>query len=58
MDIGVVDPKRPQPLANMQRVLAGTNQVLVFTCQPHIVEWFAKAAESEDVELPEIIKIE
>ena len=58
MDIGVVDPKRPRPLENMERVLAGTNQVLVFTCHPQIVEWFTKAAESKGVEPPEIINLE
>ena len=30
----------------------------MFTCQPHIVAWFTKAAEGKGVGPPEVINIE
>lgn len=52
------DPHRGRKAAEAFLDLAETNQVLVFTCHPQIVEWFAKAAESKGVEPPEVITIE
>ena len=52
------DPHRGRKAAEAFLDLAETNQVLVFTCHPQIVEWFTKAAESKGVEPPEVITIE
>ena len=52
------DPCRGRMAAEAFLDLAETNQVLVFTCHPQIVEWFTKAAESKGVEPPEIINLE
>ena len=52
------DPRRGKKAAGAFLDLAKTNQVLVFTCHPQIVEWFNEAAESKGAEPPEIIDIE
>ena len=52
------DPHRGKKAAEAFLDLAETNQVLVFTCHPQIVEWFTEAAKSKGAEPPEIIDIE
>ena len=52
------DPHRGKKAAEAFLSLAETNQVLVFTCHPQIVEWFTEAAKSKGAEPPEIIDIE
>ena len=52
------DPRRGKKAAEAFLDLAETNQVLVFTCHPQIVEWFTEAAESKGAEPLEIINIE
>ena len=52
------DPHRGKKAAEAFLELVKTNQVLVFTCQPQIVEWFTEAAKSKGAEPPEIIDIE
>ena len=52
------DPHRGKKAAEAFLDLAETNQVLVFTCHPQIVEWFTKAAESKGTEPPEVVDIE
>ena len=51
------DPHRGKKAAEAFLDLAETNQVLVFTCHPQIVEWFTEAAEGKGAEPPEIIGI-
>ena len=51
------DPKRGARTASAFLDLAETNQVLVFTCHPQIVEWFTTAAEKKGGELLEAIDI-
>ena len=51
------DPVRGLKAAGAFVDLSRTNQVLVFTCHPQIVDWFEKAAVAKGVQLPEVIDI-
>ena len=51
------DPRRGVEAARAFVDLAQTNQVLVFTCHPQIVEWFVSAAAQSRAEEPEVIQI-
>lgn len=51
------DPGRGVRAARAFVDLAQTNQVLVFTCHPQIVEWFVSAAAQSRAEEPEVIQI-
>ena len=51
------DPTRGTKAAGSFIELAETNQVLVFTCHPQIVEWFVDAAGKRGVGEPEVVRI-
>ena len=51
------DPSRGMKAAGSFIELAQTNQVLVFTCHPQIMEWFVEAASLRGAAEPEIIWI-
>ena len=51
------DPSRGTRAAGSFIELAETNQVLVFTCHPQIVEWFVDAAAQRGATEPEVIRI-
>ena len=51
------DPDRGTRAAASFIDLAETNQVLVFTCHPQIVDWFVDAAEQRGVSEPEVVGI-
>ena len=51
------DPDRGTRAASSFIDLSETNQVLVFTCHPQIVEWFMGAARQHDLVEPEVVKI-
>ena len=51
------DPRRGMMAAKAFVDLAQTNQVLVFTCHPQIVEWFVSAAAKSDEQEPAVIEI-
>ena len=51
------DPERGMSAAVAFTNLAQTNQVLVFTCHPQIVDWFVTAAVRLGVEPPQVIDI-
>ena len=51
------DPSRGKKAAESFIELAQTNQVLVFTCHPQIMEWFVEAASQRGAAEPEIIRI-
>ncbi len=52
------DPIRGMRAASAFMDLAQTNQVLVFTCHPQIVDWFVSAAAKSGAQEPNVIKIE
>ena len=52
------DPDRGLRAAQAFVELAEQNQVLVFTCHPQIVDWFAKAAAEHGVQPPQTIPID
>ncbi len=52
------DPDRGLRAARAFVELAEQNQVLVFTCHPQIVDWFAKAAAEHGVQPPQTIPID
>ena len=51
------DPVRGLKAAGAFVDLAQTNQVLVFTCHPQIVEWFVSASSERGAQPPEVIEI-
>ena len=51
------DPARGTKAVGSFIELAKTNQVLVFTCHPQIVEWFVDAAGKRGVGEPEVVWI-
>ena len=51
------DPERGMRVARAFVELSRTNQVLVFTCHPTIVELFQNAAAKLDVQEPEVVRI-
>ena len=51
------DPDRGTRAAASFIDLSGTNQVLVFTCHPQIVDWFTDAAAQRGVGEPEVLTI-
>ena len=51
------DPRRGMRAAGAFVELAQTNQVLVFTCHPQMVEWFVSAASERSAEEPEVVAI-
>ena len=51
------DPGRALKAAHAFIELSHTNQVLVFTCHPQIVDWFVSAALDRGAQPPEIIEI-
>ena len=51
------DPERGENAAAAFTELAQTNQVLVFTCHPQIVEWFRTAAVRLGEDEPQVIDI-
>ena len=52
------DPGRGMRAASAFINLSQTNQVLVFTCHPQIVEWFVSASAKSGVQDPGVIEIE
>ena len=51
------DPTRGARAAASFIDLSETNQVLVFTCHPQIVDWFVDAADRRGVVEPEVVRI-
>ncbi len=51
------DPTRGTKAASSFIELSETNQVLVFTCHPQIVDWFVDAAGQRDAIEPEVVEI-
>ena len=51
------DPDRALRAAVAFTELSRTNQVLVFTCHPTVIEWFQNAAAEADAKAPEIVEI-
>ena len=51
------DPNRGTKAAGSFIELSETNQVLVFTCHPQIVDWFVDAAAQQGVAEPEVVGI-
>ena len=51
------DPTRVTNAAESFIDLSETNQVLVFTCHPQIVDWFRNAATQRGVDEPEVVGI-
>ncbi len=51
------DPTRGTKAAGSFIELSETNQVLVFTCHPQIVDWFTDAAAQRGVGEPEVVEI-
>ena len=51
------DPDRGTRAAGSFIDLSETNQVLVFTCHPQIVDWFVDAAAQRGVGEPEVVRI-
>ena len=51
------DPQRALRAAVAFEELSHTNQVLVFTCQPTVVELFRRAASDAGVEAPEEVRV-
>ena len=51
------DPARGTKAAGSFIDLSETNQVLVFTCHPQIVDWFVDAAAQRGVAEPEVVEI-
>ena len=51
------DPTRGTRAAGSFIELSETNQVLVFTCHPQIVEWFVDASGKRGITDPEIVRI-
>ena len=51
------DPTRGTKAAGSFIQLSETNQVLVFTCHPQIVDWFADAAAQRGAAEPEVVRI-
>ena len=51
------DPTRGTRAAASFLDLSDTNQVLVFTCHPQIVDWFVDAADERGVAEPEVVGI-
>ena len=51
------DPTRGTRAAGSFIDLSETNQVLVFTCHPQIVEWFVDAADRRGVVEPDVVRI-
>ena len=51
------DPSRGIKAASAFMDLARTNQVLVFTCHPQIVEWFVTAAAESGAREPDVVEI-
>ena len=51
------DPVRGLKAAGAFVDLAQTNQVLVFTCHPHIVNWFEEAVSARGVQRPGVVEI-
>ena len=51
------DPTRGTRAAGAFIELSETNQVLVFTCHPQVVEWFQVAAAERDAAQPEVVQI-
>ena len=51
------DPTRGTKAAGSFIDLSETNQVLVFTCHPQIVDWFVDAADRRGVVEPDIVRI-
>ncbi len=51
------DPTRGTRAAGSFIDLAETNQVLVFTCHPQIVDWFVDAAGQRGIDEPDIVRI-
>ena len=51
------DPTRGTKAAESFIDLSETNQVLVFTCHPQIVDWFRNAATQRGVDEPEVVGI-
>ena len=51
------DPSRGMRAASAFMDLSQTNQVLVFTCHPQIVEWFVVAASESGVQEPQVVEI-
>ena len=52
-----VDPTRGTRAAGSFIDLSETNQVLVFTCHPQIVEWLRDAAAQRGADEPEVVEI-
>lgn len=52
------DPRRGMRAASAFIDLSQTNQVLVFTCHPQIVEWFVSASAKLGAQEPRLIEIE
>ena len=52
------DPSRGMRAASAFIDLSQTNQVIVFTCHPQIVEWFVSAADELGTPTPSVINIE
>ena len=51
------DPRRALEAAHAFIELSKTNQILVFTCHPQIVEWFVSASSERGAQPPEVIEI-
>ena len=51
------DPDRGTRAAGSFIELSQTNQVLVFTCHPQIVDWFVDAGAQRHTKEPEVIRI-
>ena len=51
------DPDRGTRAASSFIDLSETNQVLVFTCHPQIVDWFVDAASQRGAAEPEVVRI-
>ncbi len=51
------DPTRGTKAAGSFIELSETNQVLVFTCHPQIVDWFIDAAAQRGANEPEVVRI-
>ena len=51
------DPTRGTKAAGSFIELSETNQVLVFTCHPQIVQWFADAARQRGAAEPKVVRI-
>ncbi len=51
------DPHRGTKAAGSFIDLSETNQVLVFTCHPQIMDWFVNAADQRGVVEPEVVRI-